>query len=138
MDTIEWYRFFTSLTEAASTESHLTLGRLSCTNLLRAGTRILEGWDLHRDGPHEAEDAALQADMNEERRESEEVSGTRRNTEANVREDAGLGEPRISPSLSSSLASLPAPPPAARAPPLSLPERWDGAAVGSAQIVAWL
>ena len=80
MDTIEWYRSFTSLTEAASTESHLTLGRLSCTNLLRAGTRILEGWDLHWAGPHEAEDAAQQADMNEERRESEEVRGTPRNT----------------------------------------------------------
>ena len=76
MDTIEWYRFSKSLTEAAGTESHLTLGRLSCTNLLRAGTRILEGWDLHRAGPHEAEDAARQADMNEERRESDEVSGT--------------------------------------------------------------
>ena len=56
MDTTGWYRFFTSLTEAASTESHLTLEKLSCTNLLRAGTRILEGWDIHRTGPHEAEE----------------------------------------------------------------------------------
>ena len=42
MDTIEWYRFLTSLTEAASIEAHLTLGRLSCTKLLRAGTQTLE------------------------------------------------------------------------------------------------
>ena len=56
MDTTGWYRFFTSLTEAASTESHSTLEKLSCTNLLRAGTRILEGWDIHRAGTHEAEE----------------------------------------------------------------------------------
>ena len=51
------------MTEAASTESHLALGILSCTNLLRAGTRLLEGRGLHRAGPHEAQDVAQQADM---------------------------------------------------------------------------
>merc|ERR1712100_91037 len=45
MDRIEWYRFFTSLTEASSAREVLGRGRLSLSSLFRAGTRLLEGAD---------------------------------------------------------------------------------------------
>ena len=61
MDAIEWYRFFTSLTEAHSAEGVLAWGRYSFTSIFRAGNRLLEGADFRQaDGQQDSADAAVQ------------------------------------------------------------------------------
>lgn len=45
MDAVEWYRFYTGLTEASSAEHVLSRGRLSFEGLMRSGTQWLEQVD---------------------------------------------------------------------------------------------